>query len=91
MTAYDTSELSERLQQLKVQEVITKPVNPERICQIISQALDEMKNAKPETMEPVLEKTNSPEPAIENNGEQHGSAATVETAMEKSIVEQRSG
>ena len=37
MTAYDTSELSEKLQQLKVKEVITKPVNPEEIRTLVAQ------------------------------------------------------
>jgi DNA-binding NarL/FixJ family response regulator len=85
MTAYDTSGLSAKLQQLKVKEVITKPVNPERICQIVTQALDEMKKVKPTIVEPVLEKTNSQDPAIATNTEEQGKADIVETEMEKSI------
>jgi two-component system, response regulator YesN len=85
MTAYDTSGLSERLQQLKVQEVITKPVNPERICQIVSQALEEMKQPKSVTAEPVLDKANPLEPTTENNADEQDIAMTVETEMEKSI------
>jgi CheY-like chemotaxis protein len=85
MTAYDTSGLSAKLQQLKVKEVIMKPVNPERICQIVTQALDEMKKVKPEIVDSVLEKTNSQEPAAENNAKEQNQAGIVETAMEKSI------
>ena len=85
MTAYDTSELSEKLQQLKVKEVITKPVNPERIREIISKALDELKQAKSVKSEPALEKTNSLEQTIENNTEVRANVATVETEMEKSV------
>ncbi|MEP7133732.1 MAG: response regulator [Chloroflexota bacterium] len=85
MTAYDTSELSERLQQLKVKEVITKPVNPERICQIVSQALEEMKQPKSVTAEPVLDKANPLESVIENKTEEQGNAVTVEIEMEKPV------
>jgi len=85
MTAYDTSELSEKLQQLKVKEVITKPVNPERICEIISQALDEMKQAKPIGTELDLEKTNLQESTTKNSVEEQSTTVTVETEMEKSV------
>lgn len=85
MTAYDTSGLSAKLQQLKVQEVITKPVNPERICQIVTQALDDMKKVKSEIVEPAVEKTDSQEPAVANNAAEQNKAGIVETEMEKSI------
>ncbi len=85
MTAYDTSELSERLQQLKVQEVITKPVNPERISQIVMQALEEMKQAKSVNPEPALQEVSTLDPAVENVSEERGNNVTVETEMERSI------
>ena len=85
MTAYDTSELSEKLKQLKVKEVITKPVNPERICEIITQALEEMKQIKSVTAEPVIDQANPLEPVIENKTEEQTKAVTVETEMENPV------
>lgn len=43
ITAYDVPGLKVTAQRLKVNEVIIKPVRPERICQIATTAIDEMK------------------------------------------------
>ena len=42
VTAYDVPGLKVTAQRLKVNEVIVKPVRPERICQIATQAMEEM-------------------------------------------------
>lgn len=44
VTAYDVPGLKVTAQRLKVTEVIVKPVRPERICQIATQAMEEMNN-----------------------------------------------
>lgn len=44
VTAYDVPGLKVTAQRLKVNEVIVKPVRPERICQIATQAMEEMNN-----------------------------------------------
>lgn len=43
VTAYDVPGLKVTAQRLKVNEVIVKPVRPERICQIATNAIEEMK------------------------------------------------
>jgi len=45
ITAYDVPGLKVTAQRLKVNEVIIKPVRPEKICQIASTAIDEMQHA----------------------------------------------
>lgn len=45
VTAYDVPGLKITAQRLKVNEVIVKPVRPERICQIATQAMQEMNQA----------------------------------------------
>ena len=42
MTAYDVLGLRVTAHRLKVKDVIVKPIHPERICQIITQAIQEM-------------------------------------------------
>jgi signal transduction histidine kinase/DNA-binding response OmpR family regulator len=49
VTAYDVPGLKVTAQRLKVNEVIVKPVRPERICQIATSAIEEMKH----TTQPV--------------------------------------
>jgi signal transduction histidine kinase/DNA-binding response OmpR family regulator len=44
VTAYDVPGLKVTAHRLKVNEVIVKPVRPERICQIASRAIEEMKH-----------------------------------------------
>jgi signal transduction histidine kinase/DNA-binding response OmpR family regulator len=44
VTAYDVPGLKVTAHRLKVNEVIVKPVRPERICQIATQAMEEMKH-----------------------------------------------
>lgn len=45
VTAYDVPGLKVTAHRLKVNEVIVKPVRPERICQIASNAIEEMKHS----------------------------------------------
>jgi signal transduction histidine kinase/DNA-binding response OmpR family regulator len=45
ITAYDVPGLRESARRLKVDETIIKPVRPERVCQIVSQALGNMSRA----------------------------------------------
>jgi len=47
MTAYDVPGLKVTARRLKVKEVIVKPVQPERICQIIARAIDELNQVRP--------------------------------------------
>ena len=46
ITAYDVPGLRESARRLKVDETIIKPVRPERVCQIVSQALEHMGNSE---------------------------------------------
>jgi len=57
MTAYDVLGLRVTAHRLKVKDVIVKPVHPERICQIITQAIQEMNQDKPAHKEPALQKS----------------------------------
>ena len=47
VTAYEVPGLKVSAQRLKVKDVILKPVHPERICQIISKAIEEMDHTRP--------------------------------------------
>ncbi len=47
VTAYDVPGLKITARRLNVKEVLLKPIHPQRICQIVSSALDEMDRAKP--------------------------------------------
>jgi signal transduction histidine kinase/DNA-binding response OmpR family regulator len=50
ITAYDVPGLKETARRVKVDEIIVKPVRPERICQIVGRLLDEWNlNKPPET------------------------------------------
>ena len=57
MTAYDVPGLKVTARRLKVKEVIIKPVQPERICQIITQAIDELNQVRPANKEKVSQKS----------------------------------
>ena len=56
VTAYDVPGLKVTAQRLKVNEVIVKPVRPERICQIATQAIDEMNNVSQPVGQPAASK-----------------------------------
>ncbi len=47
MTAYDVPGLKVTAQRLKIKDIVIKPVHPERIRQIISESIQEMKRATP--------------------------------------------
>ena len=47
ITAYDVPGLKETARRLKVNETIIKPIRPERICQIVGRALEEMGHSQP--------------------------------------------
>ena len=53
MTAYDVPGLDAIAQSLKINEVIIKPVHPERICQIVNKAITSMKNEIHSSQEPM--------------------------------------
>jgi len=46
LTAHDSAGVREIAQQLNVKQVISKPAHPEQVCQIITEAMDEIKRAK---------------------------------------------
>jgi len=46
ITAYDVPGLKETARRLKVDEIIAKPVRPERICQIVSQILEQWSQSR---------------------------------------------
>jgi signal transduction histidine kinase/DNA-binding response OmpR family regulator len=56
VTAYDVPGLKVTAQRLKVNEVIVKPVRPERICQIASNAMEEMKLSTRPAKQATVEK-----------------------------------
>ena len=56
ITAYEVPGLRVSAQRLKVRDVIIKPVHPERICRIVSQAIQEMDQIRPSTTEPAQNK-----------------------------------
>jgi len=47
ITAYDVPGLKESARRLKVNETLIKPVHPERICQIVCKALEELQPSQP--------------------------------------------
>jgi len=53
VTAHDMTDFEETAERLNVKQVISKPVHPESICQIVTQAMDEMKQNNPITTEPI--------------------------------------
>lgn len=57
MTAYDVPGLKVTARRLKVKEVIAKPVHPERICQLITLAMEEMDHAGPAPRETPQQKS----------------------------------
>ena len=56
ITAYDVPGLRASANRLKVKEVFTKPVNPERICQAVKQAMEKISQARPALKESSLQK-----------------------------------
>jgi signal transduction histidine kinase len=56
MTAYDVPGLKVTARRLRVREVISKPVYPERICQLITRAMAELHQAKPVDSETIPRK-----------------------------------
>ena len=47
ITAYDVPGLKESARRIKVNDVLIKPIHPERICQIVSRALEEIRPSEP--------------------------------------------
>jgi diguanylate cyclase (GGDEF)-like protein/PAS domain S-box-containing protein len=56
ITAYDVPGLKLSAHRLHVTEVLAKPINPERICQIIRQTVEKMIQARPAPKEAVPQK-----------------------------------
>jgi len=57
MTAYDVPGLKVTARRLHVKEVIIKPIRPERICQIIAQAIEELNQVRPARKERISQKS----------------------------------
>jgi len=57
VTAYDVPGLKVTARRLKVKDVIVKPVHPERICQIIIQAMEEIDHIRPVKNETTVTKS----------------------------------
>ena len=57
VTAYDVPGLKVTAHRLQVKDVIVKPVHPERICQIISRAMEEMNQVRPARKETASQKS----------------------------------
>src|SRR5687767_140934 len=57
VTAYDVPGLKVTARRLQVKDVIVKPVHPERICQIINDAIEEMDHSRAPGNEPVASKS----------------------------------
>ena len=58
ITAYDVPGLKVTARRMNVTEVFTKPVNPERICQTVIQAMEKINQAKPAPKETCCHKKN---------------------------------
>ena len=56
ITAYDVPGLRLSARQMNVTEVFTKPINPERICRVITQTMEKMSKTKPDAQELALQK-----------------------------------
>lgn len=56
ITAYDVPGLKLAAHRLHVTEVFTKPVNPERICQVVVQTVEKITDARPASKEVVSKK-----------------------------------
>ena len=61
ITAHDMAEFMDTAERLNVKQVITKPIHPESICEIVSQAMDELEQSKVDNTEAGLQ-----ESAVEN-------------------------
>ena len=57
VTAYDVPGLKETARRLNVKDLIVKPVHPERICQIIIQAMEEIDHTRPVKNETTVSKS----------------------------------
>jgi len=57
ITAYDVPGLKESSRRMKVDEIIVKPVRPERICQIVGNFLEDWSRAKPPAKEKASQKS----------------------------------
>lgn len=60
LTAYDSEVVRISADRLNVREVITKPVHPEWICEVITRAVDELKASKPASLEAAVKHLEMP-------------------------------
>ena len=56
MTAYDVPGLKVTARRLSIKEVIAKPIHPERMCQIVTKAIEELNQARPTRRETAQKK-----------------------------------
>lgn len=54
LTAYDSAVVRISAQNLRVKEVIAKPVHPEWICEVVTRAMDELKGSKPASFDAAV-------------------------------------
>jgi CheY-like chemotaxis protein len=64
LTAYDSAVVRVSADRLHVKEVLTKPVHPEWICEVVTRAMKELKRSKT-TDKPQPEINLNPEPLQE--------------------------
>jgi CheY-like chemotaxis protein len=64
ITAYDIPELQESTRRVNVNETLIKPIHPERICRIVSRAIEKLRL-------PVPPQTWNSEKAVENTNQDH--------------------
>jgi hypothetical protein len=60
LTAYDSAVVRVSADRLHVKEVLTKPVHPEWICEVIARTLDELKQPKPASPEAAVKNLEMP-------------------------------
>jgi len=56
LTAYDSDGVRDVARRLHVKQVITKPVHPEQICELVARTINELKGAKTVSIEAVAPK-----------------------------------
>lgn len=69
VTAYDSEEFVEAAERLNVKKIIAKPVHPESICEIVTQAMDEMKKSGSHKQESSREKSTTKASDMETSTE----------------------
>ena len=61
LTAYDSTELRESARSANVKQIIAKPVPPEKVCQLVLQTMEDLKQIESLHIEPVTKESISAE------------------------------